>query len=238
MAAEPLLTLTDVHAGYGQQEILRGVSLQVGGGEVVCVIGPNGAGKSTLVRTIFGFLSPARGTIRFDGESIGGRRPPELLRRGITYVPQGVSAFLNLTVEDNLQLAAYTRSDRSVREDIERLWPVFPALLARRRKPAKVLSGGERRMLEIARVLLLHPRLVLLDEPTIGLAASAMTFVYEKVSEIRRRGVAILLVEQNARTALRNSDRAYVLEQGQVRFEGSGEEILAHPEVRRAYLGG
>lgn len=238
MADKPLLALTDVHAGYGQQEILRGVSLAVRAGEVVCVIGPNGAGKSTLVRTIFGFLRPARGTIHFDGESIGGRRPPELLRRGITYVPQGVSAFLNLSVEDNLHLAAYIRGDRDVRGDIERLFPIFPVLSARRRRPAKVLSGGERRMLEIARVLLLHPRLVLLDEPTIGLAGSAMAFVYEHILEIRRRGVAILLVEQNARTALRNSDRAYVLEQGQVRFEGSGEEILAHPEVRRAYLGG
>jgi ABC-type branched-subunit amino acid transport system ATPase component len=238
MAGEPLLALADVHAGYGQQEILRGVSLAVRAGEVVCVIGPNGAGKSTLVRTIFGFLRPARGTITFDGESIGGRRPPELLRRGISYVPQGVSAFLNLSVEDNLQMAAYIRGDRGVRGDIERLFPILPALAARRGLPAKVLSGGERRMLEIARVLLLHPRLVLLDEPTIGLAASAMTFVYENILEIRRRGAAILLVEQNARTALRNSDRAYVLEQGQVRFEGSGEEILAHPEVRRAYLGG
>lgn len=238
MAGEPLLALADVHAGYGQQEILRGVSLAVRAGEVVCVIGPNGAGKSTLVRTIFGFLRPAHGTISFDGESIGGRRPPELLRRGISYVPQGVSAFLNLSVEDNLQMAAYIRGDRSVRGDIERLFLIFPALAARRGRPAKVLSGGERRMLEIARVLLLHPRLVLLDEPTIGLAASAMAFVYENILEIRRRGAAILLVEQNARTALRNSDRAYVLEQGQVRFEGSGEEILAHPEVRRAYLGG
>jgi ABC-type branched-subunit amino acid transport system ATPase component len=238
MAAEPLLALTDVHAGYGQQEILRGVSLAVRAGEVVCVIGPNGAGKSTLVRTIFGFLRPARGTISFDGASIGGRRPPELLRRGISFVPQGVSAFPGLSVEDNLQMAAYIRGDRNVRRDIERLFPIFPALAARRSRPAKVLSGGERRMLEIARVLLLHPRLVLLDEPTIGLAPTAMAFVYEHISEIRRRGAAILLVEQNARTALRNSDRAYVLEQGQVRFEGSGEDILAHPEVRRAYLGG
>ncbi len=234
----PLLEVADVHAGYGEQEILRGLSLVVRPGEVVCVIGPNGAGKSTLVRTVFGFLRPLRGTIRFGGESIGGRRPPELLRRGITYVPQGVSAFLNLSVEDNLYLAAYTRGDRDVRHDIEHLLQLFPALAARRRRPARTLSGGERRMLEIARVLLLHPRLVLLDEPTIGLAPSTMAFVYEKIREIQRRGVAILLVEQNARTALKNSDRAYVLEQGRVRFEGSGEEILAHPEVRRAYLGG
>ncbi len=234
----PLLEVVDVHAGYGQQEILRGVTLAVRAGEVVCIIGPNGAGKSTLVRTVFGFLRPARGTIRFAGEPIGGRRPPELIRRGITYVPQGISAFLNLSVEDNLQLAAYTRTDREVRGDIERLLGLFPALAARRRKPARTLSGGERRLLEIARVLLLRPRLVLLDEPTIGLAASTLEFVYDKIREIQRQGVAILLVEQNARTALRNSQRAYVLEQGRVQFEGSGEEILTHPEVRRAYLGG
>jgi neutral amino acid transport system ATP-binding protein len=233
-----LLEVTDLHAGYGQQEILRGVSLAVRPGEVVCVIGPNGAGKSTLIRTVFGFLRPVRGTIRFAGEPIGGHRPPELLRRGITYVPQGISAFPNLSVEDNLLLAAYTRTDPDVRRDIERLLGLFPALAARRRKPARTLSGGERRMLEIARVLLLHPRLVLLDEPTIGLSGAAMAFVYEKIREIQHQGVAILLVEQNARTALRNSDRAYVLEQGRVQYEGSGEEILTHPEVRRAYLGG
>ncbi len=237
-ADAPLLDVVDLHAGYGAQEVLRGVTLTVRREEIVCLIGPNGAGKSTLLRTVFGFLRPTRGAITFDGDPLVGRRPPEILRRGITFVPQGVSALPNLSVEDNLLLAAYIRSDREVRRDIERLLSFFPALRARRRMRARTLSGGERRMLEIARVLLLRPRLVLLDEPTIGLAGSAIEFIYEKIREIHLRGVAVLLVEQNARTALRHSHRAYVLEQGRVRFEGSGEDILAHPEVRRAYLGG
>ncbi len=237
-ADAPLLDVVDLHAGYGAQEVLRGVTLTVRREEIVCLIGPNGAGKSTLLRTVFGFLRPTRGAITFDGDPLVGRRPPEILRRGITFVPQGVSALPNLSVEDNLLLAAYIRSDREVRRDIERLLGFFPALRARRRMRARTLSGGERRMLEIARVLLLRPRLVLLDEPTIGLAGSAIEFIYEKIREIHLRGVAVLLVEQNARTALRHSHRAYVLEQGRVRFEGSGEDILAHPEVRRAYLGG
>lgn len=232
-----LLAVDDLHAGYGQQEVLRGVTLTVRPAETVCIIGPNGAGKSTLLRTVFGFLRPARGTIFFAGTSLVGRRPPEILRQGIAYVPQGVSVLPRLSVEDNLLLAAYIREDRGVRGDIERLLVSFPALAERRRRPARTLSGGERRMLEIARILLVHPRLVLLDEPTIGLAGVVMEFVYEKIREFHRRGVAVLLVEQNARTALRHSHRAYVLEQGRVRFEGSGEEILAHPDVRRAYLG-
>ncbi len=232
-----ILTVTDVHAGYGQQEVLRGVTLAVRPGEIVCIIGPNGAGKSTLLRTVFGFLRPTSGAVRFEGTSLVGRRPPEILRQGIAYVPQGISALPNLSVEDNLFLAAYTRRDREVRRDIEALLVLFPALAARRRMRARTLSGGERRILEIARVLLLRPRLVLLDEPTIGLAGAVMTFIYDKIEEFHRRGIAVLLVEQNARTALRHSHRAYVLEQGRVRFEGSGEEILNHPEVRRAYLG-
>ncbi len=237
-ARAALLEVTDLHASYGQQEVLRGVTLTVHPAETVCIIGPNGAGKSTLLRTVFGFLHPTRGTVLYEGTSLAGRRPPEILARGIAYVPQGISALPNLTVEDNLLLAAYTRRDREVRRDIEHLLEIFPALAQRRRKRARTLSGGERRMLEIARVLLLHPRLILLDEPTIGLAGGAMEFIYGKIREFHHRGVAVLLVEQNARTALRNSHRAYVLEQGRVRFEGSGEEILHHPEVRRAYLGG
>jgi ABC-type branched-subunit amino acid transport system ATPase component len=233
-----LLEVADLYAGYGQQEVLRGVSLRVHPAETVCLIGPNGAGKSTLLRAVFGFLRPSRGTVVFEGASLAGRRPPEILRRGIAYVPQGVSVLPGLTVEDNLRLAAYTRRDREVGRDIARLLAAFPALAARRRVRARTLSGGERRMLEIARVLLLSPRLVLLDEPTIGLSGAATEFVYEKIRELRGRGVAVLLVEQNARTALRHSQRAYVLDQGRVRFEGSGEEILGHPEVRRAYLGG
>ncbi len=233
-----LLDVVDVHGGYGRQEVLRGLSLHVRPAETVCVIGPNGAGKSTLLKTVFGYLRPMRGEVLFEGASLVGRRPPAILRSGVAYVPQSPSALPHLTVEDNLYLGAYVRSDRQVRRDVERLLEEFPALAARRRARAGTLSGGERRMLEIARVLLVSPRLVLLDEPTVGLSVAATDVVYAKVREFHRRGVAVLIVEQNARTALRNSDRAYVLEQGRVRFEGSGEEILGHPEVRRAYLGG
>ena len=232
-----LLELVNVHAGYDRREVIRGVSLVVRPGEIVAMIGPNGAGKSTLLKTIFGFLTPSAGEVRLTGESISGRTPPEILRRGICYVMQGYSILPNLTVEENLELGAYVRNDRRVRQDVEGLLDLFPILRERRQQRARVLSGGERRMLELARVLLLSPKLVLLDEPTIGLAPKVITEVYRIVHELRGRGIALLIVEQNARTALRNANRAYVLEQGRVRFEGSGEEILHDPQVQRAYLG-
>ncbi|MDR7484528.1 MAG: ABC transporter ATP-binding protein [Armatimonadota bacterium] len=236
-ADDVLLELADVHAGYDRREVIRGVSLHVRAAEIVAMIGPNGAGKSTLLKTIFGFLVPSAGAIRFAGEPIAGRTPPEVLRRGICYVMQGYSILPNLTVEENLELGAYIRTDRRVREDVARVLDLFPILRERRRQRARVLSGGERRMLELARVLLLSPRLVLFDEPTIGLAPRVIDEVYGIVHDLRARGIALLIVEQNARTALRHADRAYVLEQGRVRFEGSGEEILHHPEVQQAYLG-
>ncbi len=232
-----LLEVRDLHAGYGRREVLRGVHVSVQPAEIVVMIGPNGAGKSTLLRTIFGFLQPTRGQVLLDGEPIAGLEPPEVLRRGVCYVMQGYSVLPNLSVYDNLLLGAYIRRDRQVREDVERVLERFPLLRERRRYPARVLSGGERRMLELARVLLLSPKLVLLDEPTLGLAPSAVDRAYEVVRELRAAGIAFFVVEQNARTALRNADRAYVLEQGRVRFEGRGEEILRHPEVQRAYLG-
>ncbi len=232
-----LLEVRELHAGYGRRDVLRGVEVCVQPAEVVVMIGPNGAGKSTLLRTIFGFLRPTRGQVVLAGESIEGLEPPQVLRRGVCYVMQGYSVLPNLSVYDNLLLGAYVRRDRRVREDVERVLARFPLLRERRRHPARVLSGGERRMLELARVLLLSPRLVLLDEPTLGLAPSAVDQVYRMVHELRAQGIAFFVVEQNARTALRNADRAYVLEQGRVRFEGRGEEILRHPEVQRAYLG-
>lgn len=233
-----LLETQDLHAGYDRREVLRGVDLYVRPAEIVVMIGPNGAGKSTLLRTVFGFLKPHRGEVQLDGKPIGGLTPPEVLRRGVCYVMQGYSVLPNLSVYDNLLLGAYVRRDRRVREDLERILDRFPILRARRRQPARVLSGGERRMLELARVLLLSPRLVLLDEPTLGLAPAVVDHVYAMVHDLRAQGIAFFVVEQNARTALRNADRAYVLEQGRIRFEGSGEEILHHPEVQRAYLGG
>ncbi len=232
-----LLELRDVHAGYDQREVIRGVSLQVNTAEIVVMIGPNGAGKSTLLKTVFGFLSPTAGDVRFLGASIGGKEPPEILRQGMCYVMQGYSILPNLTVEDNLLLGGYIRNDQGIRADMERIFDLFPQVRMRRRHAARILSGGERRMLELARVLLLDPKLVLLDEPTIGLSPAVSDQVYRIVNDLRGRGIALLIVEQNARTALRHADRAYVLEQGRIRFEGTGEAILHEPEVQRAYLG-
>lgn len=236
-AAHPLLDLREMHAGYDRREVIRGVSLHLAPAEIVVMIGPNGAGKSTLLKTVFGFLAPSAGEVRFLGESIGGMDPPDVLRRGICYVMQGYSVLPNLTVDDNLELGAYIRTDRRVREDVERILALFPLVQKRRRHKARVLSGGERRMLELARVLLLEPKLVLLDEPTIGLSPAVSDQVYGIVHDLRARGIALFIVEQNARTALRHADRAYVLEQGRIRFEGTGEAILHHPEVQQAYLG-
>ena len=233
-----LLTVEDVHASYGKFDVLRGISLQVAAGELVAVLGPNGAGKSTLLKTIAGFLAPRVGSIRFASEEIGGQRPPALLRKGIVYVMQRSSLFPRMTILENLELGAYIHaSTPEIRADIERVLALFPALAGRRHQRAEGLSGGERRMLEIGRALLVRPKLLLLDEPTMGLAPLVMDVIFEKVLEVRAAGATVVMVEQNARRALEVSDRAYVLEQGQTRVEGRGEELLASEAVRKAYLG-
>ena len=234
----PLLAVDDVHATYGRFDVLRGVSLRVEPGELVAVLGPNGAGKSTLLKTIAGFLSPRQGSIRLDGEEIGTLRPPALLARGIAYVMQRSSLFPKMTIQENLELGAYIREGTDeVRRDIDRVLALFPRLAERRQQRAEGLSGGERRMLEIGRALLLRPKLLLLDEPTMGLAPLVMDLIFDKIMEVRAAGATVIMVEQNARRALEVSDRAYVLEQGQTRVEGRGEELLASAAVRRAYLG-
>jgi len=234
----PLLVVDDVHATYGKFDVLRGVSLRVATGELVAVLGPNGAGKSTLLKTIAGFLPPRQGSIQLDGEEIGALRPPALLARGIAYVMQRSSLFPKMTIQENLELGAYIREGTDeVRRDIDRVLALFPQLAARRRQRAEGLSGGERRMLEIGRALLLRPKLLLLDEPTMGLAPLVMDVIFDKILEVRAAGSTVIMVEQNARRALEVSDRAYVLEQGQTRVEGRGEELLASDAVRRAYLG-
>jgi len=234
----PVLVVDDVHASYGRFDVLRGVSLRVASGELVAVLGPNGAGKSTLLKTIAGFLTPRQGSIRLGGEAIGGLRPPALLKKGIAYVMQRSSLFPRMTIQENLELGAYVRETTAeVRQDIERVLALFPRLAERRQQRAEGLSGGERRMLEIGRALLLRPRLLLLDEPTMGLAPLVMDLIFDKILEVRAAGTTVVMVEQNARRALEVSDRAYVLEQGQTRVEGRGEELLASEAVRRAYLG-
>jgi ABC-type branched-subunit amino acid transport system ATPase component len=239
LAAEaPLLDLRDVRAGYEDVDVLRGVSLAVGAGEIVSIIGANGAGKSTLLRTVFGMVRPRAGTIRMAGDEIGGLRPVEVLRRGIAYVPQGRCNFPAMTVEENLELGAYTRSDPGVRRDIDAVLGRFPLLAEKRRAHAGTLSGGQQQILEMAMALLLHPRLLLVDEPSLGLDPRMVEAVFGTILAINGEGTTILMVEQNAKKALEISHRGFVLDLGRNRFEGTGRDLLDDPDVRQHYLGG
>jgi branched-chain amino acid transport system ATP-binding protein len=233
-----LLEARDLHSGYGKLEILKGVSLDVQSGQVVSIIGPNGAGKSTVFKTLFGLLPARQGRVKLDGEDVTNRSPADLLRRGMAYVPQGRNVFPLMTVEENLRLGAYTRPRSAELEaEIERLYETFPVLRESRRRRAGDLSGGQQQMLEMARALLLKPRLILLDEPTLGLAPLVFKEIFRIVESLRRLGQTILMVEQNAAKALEISDYAYVLELGQNRYEGAGDVIRNDERVRRLYLG-
>ena len=232
-----VLTVAGVSAGYEQMEILHDVSIEVRAGEIVTLIGPNGAGKSTLMKTAFGLLRPRRGAIRFEDTDITGLAPSALVRRGISYVPQVENVFPSLTVEENLEMGAVVRED-DVRPRLEEVLQLFPNLRAKRRLKAGGLSGGERQMVAMGRALMLDPRLLLLDEPSAGLSPVLVDTVFEKIETINRAGVAILLVEQSAREALRRSHRGYLLAGGQVRLEGPGPALLENPDVARLYLGG
>ena len=231
------LTVAGVSAGYEQMEILHDVSIEVRAGEIVTLIGPNGAGKSTLMKTVFGLLRPRRGAIHFEDHDITGLAPSALVRRGISYVPQVDNVFPSLSVEENLEMGAVVRSD-DVRPRLEEVLALFPNLRAKRRLKAGGLSGGERQMVAMGRALMLDPRLLLLDEPSAGLSPLLVDSVFEKIETINRAGVAILLVEQSAREALRRSHRGYLLAGGQVRLEGPGPALLENPDVARLYLGG
>ena len=238
MAAEVLLELRDVVAGYEEVEVLRGVSLAVRAGEIVCIIGANGAGKSTLLRTVFGMVTPRAGSIRLAGAELAGRAPIDVLRRGVGYVPQGRCNFPAMSVEENLEMGAYLRRDPAVRADIDALLTRFPLLAGKRRDPAGTLSGGQQQILEMAISLLLHPRLLMVDEPSLGLDPRMVEVVFETILAINREGTTILMVEQNARKALSVSHRGFVLELGRNRFEGTGQQLLDDPDVRQHYLGG
>jgi ABC-type branched-subunit amino acid transport system ATPase component len=232
-----LLSVRGVSAGYEQMEILHDVSIEIRPGEIVTLIGPNGAGKSTLMKTVFGLLRPRQGSIRFNGDDITGLPPSLLVRRGLSYVPQVDNVFPSLTVEENLEMGAVVRTD-DFRARLEEVLALFPSLLPKRRLKAGGLSGGERQMVAMCRALMLDPTLLLLDEPSAGLSPVLVDAVFEKIESINRSGVAILLVEQSAREALRRSHRGYVLAAGQVRLEGAGAALLEDPEVARLYLGG
>jgi ABC-type branched-subunit amino acid transport system ATPase component len=234
-----LLRAEAMTAGYGKMPILHEVSLIIAPGELVAVIGPNGAGKSTTFKVIVGFLKPTQGRVLFDGDDITGLRPDQVLRRGLAYVPQGRIVFPQMTVLENLEMGGYTeRNPVRIREALERVYALFPILAERRHQKAGTMSGGEQQMVAIGRALMTTPKLVLLDEPSLGLSPKYVSLIFEKLVEMKRAGYTLMLVEQNAAKALSVADRGYVLELGRNRIEGSGRSLLEDPEVKRLYLGG
>ncbi len=234
----PILELRGVHTFYGSIEALKGVSLAVGAGEIVTLLGANGAGKTTTLRSINGLNHPRRGEIRFQGEDITRTPPHEIVRRGISQSPEGRKLFPRMTVLENLEMGAFQRADREeIREDMERVFALFPRLAERRHQKAGTLSGGEQQMCAIGRALMARPKLLMLDEPSMGLAPLFVERIFETIIEINRQGTPILLVEQNALMALEVAHRGYVLETGRVVLEGTAAELRRDEQVRKAYLG-
>jgi len=232
-----MLALESISAGYGRLAALRDVTLEVRRGELVCLLGANGAGKSTTLKTISGLLAPRSGRVVFDGEAISGLAAPAIVRRGIAHCPEGRRVFPYLTVEENLRIGAWTRRD-GVAAELDAVVAHFPILGERRRQAAGTLSGGEQQMLAIGRALMSRPRLLLLDEPSLGLAPAAADATFRIVGDIRDRGTTVLMVEQNAYAALRMADRAYVMETGRITLAGAARDLLRDEHVKRAYLGG
>ncbi len=233
-----LLRAENVTAGYGEMDILHGVSIEVREGEIVALIGPNGAGKSTLMKTIFGLLKPRSGRIWLGERDITGLEPDQIVRLGVCYVPQTDNVFPSLTVKENLEMGAFILDEKNLDARIERVYSVFPDLKRFHNTKAGMLSGGQRQMLAMGRALMLDPHVLLLDEPSAGLAPKLVELIFEKIKDINATGVSILMVEQNAKQALKMADRGYVLATGRNRFEGTGEELLNDPQVAKLYLGG
>jgi branched-chain amino acid transport system ATP-binding protein len=237
--AVPALTVEGVTAGYGGGDVLRGVSLQVVPGGITCVVGPNGAGKSTLLRAISGLIRPRLGQITLHGEPLVGKNPRQILKLGIVQVPQNHSLFREMTVRENIWLGAYILSDRRLADQrLDAVLEMFPQVTQWLGQKAGALSGGQQRLVEFARCLMLDPKLVVLDEPSMGLAPKVLKSVFDAVRMMHAQGKTILLVEQNARAGLRLSTHGVVLENGQVRLAGTGKEVLEHPEIGALYLGG
>jgi len=232
-----LLVLEDVTGGYGEVDILHDVSLEVARDEIVVIVGPNGAGKSTAMKAVFGLVAVRGGRIWFDGEDLKGLRTVDIVKRGICFVPQTENVFPALTVEENLEMGAFLRAD-DIDAPKRRVFDLFPPLAERRRQPAGTLSGGQRQMVAIGRALMLDPKLLLLDEPTAGLSPKFIGQIFDIVRAVRDFGVAILMVEQNAKQALAVADRGYVLATGANRHHGPGRELLANREVAEMFLGG
>ncbi|MGH7275922.1 MAG: ABC transporter ATP-binding protein [Candidatus Rokuibacteriota bacterium] len=232
-----MLSVDALEVAYGEIRALKGVALEVGRGEIVALLGNNGAGKTTTLKTISGLLRPTRGTIALDGEPLVGVPPHAIVEKGIAHVPEGRRIFNRLTVRENLMMGAYLRSDAGVAEDLDRVFALFPRLEERVNQVAGTLSGGEQQMLAIGRALMLTPRLLLLDEPSMGLAPVLVEQIFDTIAGINRQGTTILLVEQNAAMALSIAHRGYVLETGAIALTGTAAELSDNAEVRRAYLG-
>ncbi len=233
-----MLELEGVDAGYRDLQVLWGVSLRVGEGELVALVGPNGAGKTTTLRIISGLLKPTAGAVRFQGRPLDKEPPHRIVEMGISQVPEGGRVFTGMSVEENLELGAFTaRARKEKAQNMKWVYRLFPRLEERKKQRAGTLSGGERQMLAIGRALMSRPRLLLLDEPSFGLAPLLVEQIFEMITEINRQGVAVLLVEQNVRAALELAQRAYVIENGRIVGEGSGDALLSFESVRSAYLG-
>ena len=233
-----LLEVDGIHTYYGNIEALKGVSLEVEEGEIVTLIGSNGAGKSTTLRSISGLTPPGEGSIRFEGKEIGETPPQDIVRLGISQAPEGRKIFPRMSVRENLDLGAYLRRDERVQSDFDRVFELFPRLQEREKQKAGTLSGGEQQMLAIGRAIMADPKLLLLDEPSMGLAPILVERIYETIAEINKQGTTILLVEQNANYALEVSKRGYVLETGAVALSDESAKLRENPEVQQAYLGG
>ena len=232
-----MLKIDDIHVYYGAIHAVKGVSFEVNDGEIVALIGANGAGKSTILKTISGLMHPRSGSIRFDGNEIAHMDAHKLVKQGLAHVPEGRRIFLQMTVQENLEMGAFTQKDVS-KEDLEKMFALFPRLKERRRQIAGTLSGGEQQMLAMSRALMSHPKLLMLDEPSMGLAPILVDQIFDIIKELHAAGTTILLVEQNATKALQIADRAYVLETGKVTLSGTGAELAQSDDVRKAYLGG
>jgi branched-chain amino acid transport system ATP-binding protein len=233
----PLLEVDDIHTYYGNIEALKGISITVDDGEVVTLIGSNGAGKSTTLRSISGLTPPREGTIQFEGREIGETAAQDIVRLGISQSPEGRHCFSRMTVRENLDLGAYLRRDDGINSDLDRVFELFPRLKERERQKAGTMSGGEQQMLAIGRALMANPKLLLLDEPSMGIAPVLVERIYETIVEINRQGTTILLVEQNANYALEVSVRAYVLETGTIALADESDKLRDNPDVQKAYLG-
>ncbi|MBW3014585.1 ABC transporter ATP-binding protein [Candidatus Woesearchaeota archaeon] len=232
-----MLTIKDLDSWYGKIQVLHTVKMHIDPGEIVSIIGPNGAGKSTILKNIFGLIEKRNGKIFFDSKNIIKKRPEDITRLGITYVPQGRSVFPNLTVHENLEMGGFIRND-DLSEDLDYIYKKFPRLKERQDQKAGLLSGGEQQMVAIGRALMLKPKLLLLDEPSLGLSPQMKSLIFEKIIEINSDGVAMFIVEQNAKMSLKISDRAYVLELGKNKLQGKGKDMLKNKDVAKLYLGG